>query len=113
MSDLNDVIVSGEPYIVAFVFKIDESTPLDISDFTALIELRKLSKNGELVDSWADGDVELSRDDLAGTVALTLPPEYTRALRLPPTYLDCLITSVDSGVRSPAIKLTLDLGVTR
>lgn len=105
-------MVAGQEFQVAF--RVAEDTvavPLD--GYQAFVQLRTAAMAGTLLDSWIDGDAELTRDDAAGTVTLFIPASQTRLYTFSTGYIDLLLVSSTVGIRSAVVEVELYRGVTR
>lgn len=113
MSTESELMVAGEAFTVSFTVLVNNVPDPDFSSFTAKIDLRKNSPQGELVETWSDGDAELVRNNAAASITLTIPAQVTNTYAFNLAFLDLLLLGANGGRRSAALKINIDRGVTR
>lgn len=106
-------MVAGEDFIVTFVVLVNDVPDPDFASFAARIDLRKNLPQGDLVETWSDGDAEIVRDDAAATITLKIPAQVTNDYSFNLAFLDLLLLGSNGGRRSAALKINIDRGVTR
>lgn len=109
-------IIAGMPFtiIVEFVY-LDGVTPFPLIGYKLHAEVRKDKVRGDLIKRWEEADGVFVRDDLAGKITLTMPPEDTREFKFATGYTDIFLTRDDSDdlwLRSDTVELLLNRGVT-
>lgn len=109
---LEKKMIAGEPFVIRFKIRRNK-LPADITGMPAKIELRDKSPEGPVITEWDDASTEITRDDLAGLVTLSLPASYTNTQKFKEAYTDLLIMNDSNGLRSALIKVTLHRGATR
>jgi|GEM_PF-1339812 len=109
-----EIIKAGEPLTINFPFYLN-GYEFPIDGYELLIQLRKESSDGPVIQSWVDGDVDVTRIDAGGKISLKLTPEFTNSLKFKTAYMDCWIQkqSIADGIRSDVIEFTLERGVSR
>ena len=107
-----ETMVAGENFEVEFEILLNNS-PEDITAYTAKISMNDTSPDGKLLQTWDDSSAEITRSNSAGKVTLLIPAGITNAYKFKHAYMDLLLQKSDGGIRSVALKITLDRGVTR
>ena len=113
-------MISGEDFELRFEFFTEGATSSpnddvvkDITGYTARAEMRLSSTGGKVLTTWIDGSPNMTRNDPAGTIVLTIPHDVTPPYDFSVAYIDILLSGPNDGVRSDAIEVTLDRGVTK
>lgn len=109
---LEKKMIAGEPLVARFKVRRNKAA-MDITGMPAKIQLRDKSPEGPVIAEWDDESPEITRDDLAGFVTLTLPASYTLVQKFKEAYTDLLLMNDPIGLRSALIKITLHRGATR
>lgn len=105
-------MVAGKHFSMTFEI-VEDDLPYDITGLDAFIEIRTAAMAGVLLDAFTDASAELTRNDAAGTVTLSIPPDQTRAYTFSKAYIDVLLIGDSIGIRSGVTEIELYRGVTR
>ena len=97
---------------VQFIWKTSEALPVDLSGYTAKMQMRHTKSAEEVQATLTTENGGIILGGTAGTIILVFSDELTRTLTRD-GYYDVLLYSGDDALRFVEGKITLSKGVTR
>jgi len=112
---IQDTMINGEEYEIGWTFKIDSTTPKDLTGYSVLVQIRPSKNSTTVIDQFTEVSSELTFVPVDGTVDLLLPPSLVRSYTFTSAVVDCLVyDALDTdGDRSEPVFLTYCSGVSR
>ena len=108
-------ICRGSSFILYFKWLDTAGAAVDLTGYTASMDIRKTKDDSDYVLSSEDGDIILTLGDSAGTVLAEIIPAVTEAISLIRGVYDVEVTNTATGIKTRLIEgeVTLSLDVTR
>jgi hypothetical protein len=106
-------IVRGVETTLGWRFKIDPSTPKNLTGYSVLIQIRPYKESDTVLEEWTHLSPEVVFTPNTGSVDLTMLPTTTSAFTFKKAVMDCYAYTTTDGDRSSTIELISDYGVSR
>ena len=108
-------IVNGVEFPISWIFKVDSTTPKNLTGFTVLVQIRPTKNSSTILASYTQASSQITFSPTIGRVDLLLPPSITSGFTFHKAVIDCWVKdaiNVD-GDRSGIVELIYDTGVSR
>jgi len=107
-------MVEGCEFQMGWRFKINSTTPKDLTGYSVLIQIRPFKTSPAVLGSWNESSPYVTFTPATGAVDLNLPPSVTNSKNFK-GVIDCWVynASDTDGDRSETYTVAYDTGVSR
>lgn len=106
-------LIKNEEFFIGWVFKVNTSTPKNLTGYTPLVQIRPTKASETILASYDSSSPYMTFEPVSGLVSIELPPSITGAITWKNAVIDCLVYNSTDGDRSPTYELIVDSGVSR